>query len=360
MRVIISAGGTGGHIYPAVAMIQKIKDIEPNSEFLYIGTTDRMEKDLIPSMNIPYHGILMMGVNRKNPFKNIKVFRCFFKGIKDARSVIKKFNPDIVLGFGGYITAPVIYAAKKEGFKTLIHEQNAFPGVSNKFLIRYVDKVAVSLPDSISYFPKDKVVYTGNPRSEEIVKAKTATKKSLGLEESKKLVIIVMGSLGSMTVNEKLKSMLSSFANKPYQVLLVTGKNYYEEYRKINVPKNVRIVSYLNNLIEVMKSADLMVTRAGASTIAEVTAIGLPVIFVPSPYVTNHHQEKNANELVQCGAADMILEPDLTSEILLSKIDSLLNDKVKYQSMKKNSLALGVKDSATKLYKVIKEIVGDK
>ena len=205
MKAIVCAGGTGGHIYPALAIINKIKEKESLSKILYIGTTDRMEKDLIPKLGIDYVGIEMSGIDRKNIFKNINVFFKYKKAIKIAKKTIKEFDPDIVIGVGGYITAPVIIAAHKLKYKTIIHEQNAIPGVSNKFISRYANKICVSLPDTISYFDKDKVVYTGNPRSEEIISTKKVNKEELGFEKNKKLVVVVMGSLGSTTITNRLR-----------------------------------------------------------------------------------------------------------------------------------------------------------
>lgn len=360
MKVIISAGGTGGHIYPALAIINKIKKMEKNTEILYIGTTDRMEHTLIPSLNIPYIGIEMKGLNRKNLFKNILVLNSFKKAIKKCKEVMKEFKPDIVLGIGGYITSPVILAAHSLKIKTFIHEQNSIPGLSNKLLNRYADKIGVSLPSSIDYFDKKKVIFTGNPRSEEVLDAIPVDKKKYGLSDKKKLVLIVMGSLGSMTVNKKMQEVLPKFNKKNYEVLFVTGKNYYEDYKKIKVPSNVKIVPYLDDMLSVMKKTDLIVTRAGASTIAEITAIGLPSIFIPSPYVTHNHQEKNASVLVEKNASKMIKEKEFTSDLLLQTIDSILEDEKEYKEMKKNSSELGVKDSATKIYHIIKDLVGEK
>lgn len=360
MKVIISAGGTGGHIYPALAIINKIKEMEPDSEFLYIGTTDRMESTIVPKQNIPYTGIEMKGINRKNLFKNIEVITCFFKGIKQAKETIKKFRPDIVLGIGGYITAPVIYAAKKLGYKTFIHEQNDIPGLSNKFLSKYADKIGVSLKDSVQYFDTTKVVYTGNPRSEEVMKAKPIAKKTLGLSDMKKLVLIVMGSLGSTTMTNKMKDILTGFEKKNYEVLFVTGKNYYDLYQNMEIPSNVKIVPYLDNMLEVLKRVDLIVSRAGASTIAEITALGLPSILVPSPYVTHDHQMKNALALKDAKATRIIEEKDFDQQNLIKEIDLILNDKTLYHQMRENTKKLGVPDSATRIYKVIKEIVKDK
>ena len=199
MKVIVSAGGTGGHIYPALAIIHKIQEQEPDSEFLYIGTTDRMEHVIIPKENIPYLGIEISGLDRKHLFKNFKVLKNYQKSIKILKKKIKEFDPDIVLGVGGYVTAPVVSTAKKLGYKTFIHEQNSIPGVSNKFLSKYADKIGVSLEESLQYFPKDKTFVSGNPRSEEISKVLPISKKEMGLSPNKKLVLIVMGSLGSST-----------------------------------------------------------------------------------------------------------------------------------------------------------------
>lgn len=358
MRAIIVAGGTGGHIYPAIAIINKIKEKEKNSEFLYIGTSDRMEKDIIPKLGINFVGLEMSGLNRRNILKNIEVFKKYNKCIEDAKKEIKKFNPDIVIGVGGYITLPVLTAAKKLGYKTLIHEQNSIPGLSNKLLARNADCVCVSLPNSLKLFKNKNVVYTGNPRSEEIIDVKIAKKSTLGLDDKKKLVVIVMGSLGSLTMTEKLKELISEFENKKYQVVLVTGKGYIDDYKDIDVPNNVLIVPFLENLINLMKDTDLIVSRAGASTIAEITAIGLPAILVPSPYVTHNHQYMNAKELEEAGACVIVGENEFSKEKLISEIDLLLDEKDKYDKMKMASKKLGVSDSATRIYEEIRKLIG--
>ncbi len=350
------AGGTGGHIYPAIAIINKIKKMEPDSEILYVGTTDRMEKDIVPKLGINYIGIEMTGLNRKNLFKNFSVLSMYKKAISKSRKIIEDFNPDVVVGVGGYITAPVLYAAHKLKYKTVIHEQNSIPGLSNKFLSRFVDKVFISLPGSRKYFPKNKVVYTGNPRSEEIITSKRFSKEELGFKKNKKLVIIVMGSLGSTTITNKLKDIIPGFSNKDYQVLIITGKNYYDDYKNIKVNDNVKFVPFMDNLIGIMKDADLIVSRAGASTIAEVTAIGLPAIFVPSPYVASNHQYMNAKELENKKACKIILEEEFSSDILIKTIDEILNNKELYDKMHIESKGFGVLDSASRIYEEIRKL----
>ena len=353
MRVIISAGGTGGHIYPALSILKKIKEKEPDSEFLYIGTTTRMESKIVPEMGINYRGLNVIGLK-----KDLSVFKAgplFLKAIRDSKKIIKEFNPDIVIGVGGYITAPVIYSAKKLGYKTVIHEQNSIPGKTNIFLSRYTDKIFVSLPGSKKYFKKD-VVLTGNPRSEEAYYAKAIPKKEFGLSKDKKTVLIVMGSLGSTTISNSLLEIIPKFKDKDYEVLIVTGKDYYEKYPK-DLPKNVFVVPFINNMVNLLKNIDVMVTRAGASTIAEILAVGLPSILVPSPYVANNHQLFNAQELVEEKAALLLEEKDFNSDNLLKKIDLVLEDGVLYKEMSKNAKKLGITNSCDRIYEEILKIV---
>lgn len=359
MKVVITAGGTGGHIFPALALISKLKEKDKNVEILYIGTTNRMEKDIIPKEGIPYIGIEMKGLNRKNIFKNIDVMKTYLKAVSKAKAELTKFKPDIVIGFGGYISAPVIYAAHKLKIKTIIHEQNSIPGVSNKFLSRYVDKVLVSFKESIKDFPNDKTIYTGNPRSEQIKDIEKINKTTLGLKKDKALIIIVMGSLGSLTMTKKLKETLPLFKNKDYQVLLITGKDYYDEYKDIKLSSNVKLVPFVDNLLGLMKDADLIVTRSGASTIAEITSIGLPAIMVPSPYVTNNHQYVNAKSLEDDGACIILKEEDFNKDSLVNLLDKTINDKKKLNSMRSALLKRGVTDSATRIYEEIIKLVRD-
>ena len=356
MRVIVVAGGTGGHIYPAVAIINKIKEKDKNSEILYIGTTDRMEKDIIPKMGINYVGIPMSGLNRKNIFKNFSVCKKFLDAIKKSKEIIKEFKPDIVLGVGGYITAPVLYAAHSLKVKVLIHEQNSIPGLSNKFLSNFADTICVSLPGSVELFSGN-VVYTGNPRSEEIIDVEKVSKKTLGFD-NKKLVVVVMGSLGSITMTKKIKEIITGFSGKNYNVVIVTGKNYIDDYDDVAVPSNVKLVPYMENFINVLKDTDLIVSRAGASTIAEITAIGLPAILVPSPYVTHNHQYMNAKALEDVGACKIVTEDEFSKDVLISEIDKLLDDKELYDKMEKCSKKLGVLDSATRIYEEIRKLIG--
>ena len=357
MRVIISAGGTGGHIYPALAIINKIKEKEPNSEFLYIGTHNRMEKDIIPKHNISFKSIEIYGFNRRHLLKNFKTIFCLIKANKECKKIIKSFNPDIVIGVGGYVTVPVIISAKKLGIKTFIHEQNSVAGKANLSISKYADLIGISLKSSEKEFPKEKVIFTGNPVSEDAIKKSPMDKSEFGLIKNKKLVLIVMGSLGANTVNNYVVSILDNFKSKDYEVLFVTGKNDYEDVIKNNIPSNVKVVPFIENITRIMKNTDLIVTRAGASTLSEIIALGLPSILIPSPYVPNNHQYKNSLDLVNINASILIEEKDLKDDILIKRIDEIFNNKELINDMKKNLKRLYIPDSSTIIYNNIRKLI---
>lgn len=358
MRYIVSAGGTGGHIYPALSIISKIKEEDKNASILYIGTTDRMEKDIVPNMQIDYEGIKMNGLS-KNPKKLVLFIKNTILGVKKCKKIIKRFNPDIVIGVGGYITVPVVLAAHSLKVKILLHEQNSIPGKSNLLLSKYADSVCVSMESSKKYFKNKNVVLTGNPRGEEIQKFKKGNKKDYDLDLSKKLVLITMGSLGASTINRKIVDMLNDFKNKSYEVLLVTGKDNYEEIAKTKLPSNVKIVPYIEKMGEVLKYTDLIITRAGATIISEITSLGIPSILIPSPYVANNHQEINASDLENSGASVVIREKDFDSDVLIREIDNILSDKKKYKDMTQSAKKMGITDSNSRIYNEIERLLGE-
>lgn len=360
MRVVISAGGTGGHIYPALAIVNKIKEMEPNSEFLYIGTHNRMEKDIVPKYNIPFKSIEIYGFNRKNILKNFKTLKCLITSRIKCKKIIKEFNPDIVIGVGGYVTVPVISAAHALKIKTFIHEQNSVAGKANLSLANKVDLIGISFKSSINEFPKEKTIFTGNPCSESAIKQPPIDKAKFNLSKSKKLVLIVMGSLGSSNVNKFLVNSMNLFNDKNYEILYVTGNNDYEEISKNKFPKNIKVVPYIDNLSGMLKNTDIMVTRAGASTLSEIIALKIPSILIPSPYVPNNHQYKNAMDLVNKNAALIIEEKNLKDDILVEKIDELINNDKKINEIKKNLDSFRTTNSATIIYENIKKMLGRK
>lgn len=359
MRVIITAGGTGGHIYPALAILDEIKKMEPESEFLYIGTHNRMECEIVPKRGIKYIPIEIYGLSTSLKYmgRNIKNVFLIEKAYKKCIKLIKEFKPDVVIGVGGYVTYPVIKAAHKCGIKTFIHEQNSIPGKANKGLLKYTDVVGVSFEDSIKYINHKNVVMTGNPVSESARNIEVIPKTKYGLTKGKKAVLIFNGSLGSGAINEKMIEYLRDADKYNYEILYITGKSFYEKFKENKFPKNVFIEPYVDNLSGLMKDFDLIVCRSGASSVAEITSIRIPAIFIPSPYVANNHQFYNAESVVKEHAGFMIEESDLTKELLRETIDKVLNDKELIDSVKKNLGKLEISNSATIIYEEIKKML---
>ena len=356
MRILISAGGTGGHIYPALAIIEGFKKYDKDLEVLYIGTKNRMEKDIVPKNGIPYYGIEIYGLS-KNIFKDIKDVFLIFKAKKEIKKKILEFKPDVVLGIGGYVTYPVLSVAKSLHIKTFIHEQNAIPGKTNKMISKYADIIGISFKESAKYFPNRNVLYTGNPTGIRALNTPRITKSSLGLNDDKPLVVVVCGSLGSETVNNAMKGYLKTLKNKDYQAVYITGKNLYEEFIKIKYPKNVKVLPYLDNLTGLLKETDVLVARAGASTIAEVLSLKVPTIFIPSPYVANNHQYYNAVSLKNDNLALMLEEKDLSIPNITKNIEDLLYNKDKQIKIKNNLNKVSTLDSTKIIYDAIKELI---
>ncbi|MDD2505442.1 MAG: undecaprenyldiphospho-muramoylpentapeptide beta-N-acetylglucosaminyltransferase [Bacilli bacterium] len=360
MRVIITAGGTGGHIIPALAIASKIKELNKNSEILYIGTHNRMEKDIVPSSGYRFEAIEIYGFNKKLIRRNIKNINLIRKAVKRCLELIDEFKPDVVVGVGGYVTYPVIKAAKKRGIKTFIHEQNSIPGKSNRVLAKSADKIGISFEDSITYFDSKKTVLTGNPCSENAIDIKAIPKTKYGLNRNKKSILIVQGSLGSSAMNQKMKDFLNSVENENYDILYITGKDHYEEFSKNKFSKNVHLAPYIDNLAALMKDVDLIISRAGASTISEIIALALPNILIPSPYVANNHQFYNALSIKENKAGEMLEEKDFTKEKLKEKINKILDNPKYLSEMKDNLQKISINNSSTIIYNVLKDLINKK
>lgn len=357
MKVIVTAGGSGGHIYPALAIIRKIMAKEPKSEVLYIGTHSRMEKDIIPNEGINYIPLKIYGFSSRTPFRNVKNIYYIYKSYKKCLEIIKDFKPDIVIGVGGYVTYPVIKAAHKLGVKTLIHEQNALPGKSNKALAKLTDVIAVSFPETKASFKNNTVYVTGNPCGENALSIKPIKRSQYNLNDKDKLVVVVAGSQGSTSINGKMKEFLK-LKNVSYQVLYITGKDFYNDFIKNEkFPNNVHVVPYVDNLSGLLKNTDLVISRAGASTMSELISLNIPSILIPSPYVPNNHQYHNALRLSKINAAVLLEESELSAGRLKKEIDELLNKEDNYQKMKNNLKKIEVKNSSELIYNIIKDMV---
>lgn len=355
MRVVLSGGGTGGHIYPAVAVARALEDETENSAFLYIGGKRGQESRLVPQENLPFKAIDITGFRRKLSMDNVKTVMRFLRGVKECKEMLKEFKPDVVIGTGGYVCGPVVYAASRLGIPTLIHEQNAIPGLTNKFLSKYADTVCVSFEGTEKAFPGGKrVVYTGNPRATAVTAANPLRGfASLGIPEGSTVVLVVGGSGGARAINRamiEMAPMLEKSGGVHY--VYVTGESYFEETRKElreqlgSLPNWLHVLPYVHNMPEVLACTSLIVNRAGASTLAEITALGIPAILIPSPNVTNNHQEANARALEREGAATVLLEKDLSGKALLEAVRQITGSAEVRAGMAEASRRLGKRDSA--------------
>ena len=364
MRILVTGGGTGGHIYPALAMVRALQELDQNVEVLYIGTENGLEKDIVTKEGLPFKHIEIAGFKRSLSLDNLKTIFKFLKSVSLSKQYIKEFNPDVVIGTGGYVCGPVVYSAAKLKVPTIIHEQNSLPGVTNKFLARYVNKIAICFEEARAYFPENKVVLTGNPRASEVVKTHKIGKGALGLNPAKKTVMISGGSRGAEPINEAFISMIEKYEQSDYEVVFVTGNKHYEtikaQIKSVDKLKNVHILPFINNMPQYLVSVDLFVGRSGATFLSEITALGVPSILIPSPYVTANHQEYNARSVTDHGGGVLILEKDLTGERLLNEINTLMyNDSLRIQ-MQNTSRQLGIPNAAQRMIEVMNEIIGKK
>lgn len=362
MRLMISGGGTGGHIYPALALIQEVKKSEPDSKILYVGTHKGLESRIVPDQGIDFKTIKIQGFKRSLSLDNLKTIGLFLSSVSKARHMIKEFKPDVVVGTGGYVSGAVVFAAAMMRIPTVIHEQNSVVGVTNKFLSRFVTKIAISFENARSQFPEKKVILTGNPRATQVVNIeKTESLTNFGLKDQTPTVLIFGGSRGAEKINSATMGALKDFGTKDYQVLFVTGQVHFDKLmqgiNQTDIADNVSIKPYIANMPEILPVVSAIVGRAGATSLAEITALGIPSVLIPSPYVTNDHQTKNAKSLVKVGAAELVTESELTSSKLVSVVDEIMNDQSIREKMSKQAKSLGEPEAAKNLYNVLKSVV---
>ena len=371
MRVIISAAGTGGHINPGIAIANKIKEKEPNSEIIFVGTDRGLENDLVPRAGYELKHINAYGFDRTISLDNIKKMYQTFHSIKEAKKIIEQFKPDVIIGTGGYICVPVGLAAKKKKVPVVLHESNAFPGVAVKMLSNKASKVLVGFEDAKVRLPKAKqVIVTGTPTKVKKIKISDARKQELlkekKLNNNKPIVLFFGGSQGAKSINNSLLEIISKKQNQNYQILWAAGPAQYEQIKKdlkekyaieIDSIENVSIVPYIYNMEEIMNIVDLVVCRSGAMTITEIANVGVPAIFIPFPFATENHQEYNAKVLQKVGAAKIILDKNLTANELNSTITNLVRDKKTLQEMSKKANQVAIQNVEEKIYKEIKQVV---
>lgn len=359
MKIIVSAGGTGGHLYPALALVEYIKTKQPHAEFLFVGTVDRLESQVVPQMGYQYQGLNVKGFVG-NPIQKVKNGIIFLKSLKKSKQILREFQPDIVIGFGGYPSASVVMAAAQMGIPTMIHEQNSIIGLTNKILIKKVDKIICCYQKAYDLFPQEKTLLLGNPRASVVAHQQLHDIHDLyNIQKDRQSVVIVMGSLGSSSVNAVMKEALLKMQYDDYDVVYVTGKNFYDDMKKelANINSSIHLVSYIDDMPSLISSCDLLVSRAGATTLAEMTALSCASLIIPSPYVVANHQEYNAQELVKANAAKWILEKDLTADRFVKEVRALLKDTKTLNEMKTNAGRLGKPHACEDIYDEMMKLV---
>lgn len=362
VKVIVSAGGTGGHLYPALALVEYIKKQDKEAQFLFVGTTDRLESQVVPQLGYDYRGLHVKGLVG-NPLQKLKNALIFVKSLNQSKKILKEFQPDIVIGFGGYPSASIVLAASRIGIATMIHEQNSIIGLTNKILIKRVNKIVCCYQKAYNEFPSEKTVLLGNPRASVVSNQQLRDIHEIyHIPASHKTVVIVMGSLGSSTVNEIMKAALREMQHDAYDVIYVTGKNYYEEMKEelSDLNESIHLVDYVEDMPSLIASCHLIVSRAGATTLSEITALGAASLIIPSPYVVANHQEYNAKELVDAHAARWILEKDLTAKGFVEEVRYLMNHDDVIRDLQKNARALGKPHACEEIYQEILKILGRK
>jgi UDP-N-acetylglucosamine--N-acetylmuramyl-(pentapeptide) pyrophosphoryl-undecaprenol N-acetylglucosamine transferase len=355
VNIILSGGGTGGHIYPAIAIANELKLKYPDANFLFVGAKDKMEMEKIPEAGYNIKGLWISGIQRKYILKNLSFPFKLISSLSKAYQIIKEFKPDIVIGTGGFASGPTLYVASSRKIKTLIQEQNSYPGITNKLLAKRVDKICVAYDGLERFFPSNKIVKTGNPVRQDLLEITgkgTEAKKYFNLNSDKKTLLVVGGSLGARALNNLIEKHIDWLVSKNLQVIWQTGKLYYDEFKKYDSLEGVQTHAFLNRMDLTYAAADFIISRAGAGSISELCIVGKPVIFIPSPNVAEDHQTKNAMAVVNSNAALLLKESELSE--FKSNIDTLLENEELQQTLSKNIKKLAL-PNATK--DIVEEII---
>ncbi|HPR24184.1 MAG TPA: undecaprenyldiphospho-muramoylpentapeptide beta-N-acetylglucosaminyltransferase [Bacillota bacterium] len=359
MKVIMTGGGTGGHIYPAIAIADKIKEKSPSSEIMFIGVKRGKENELVPAAGYKIEFIKVHGLDRKNLFRNINVSREYLQARKDAGKIIKQFCPDAVIGTGGYVCAPALKAAHLQGIKTYIQEQNAMPGLANRMMEKHVEKVFLGFEEAGKGFKyPDKHIVTGNPVRKEFFsadkkEAKKEARKELGIKQKDFVLLAFGGSQGAGRINKSMISVIEKYNGREnMQIFFATGSYYHMPVmnelgeKGIRLKENVNVISYINDMHKYLNAADLVISRSGAITVSEIAVCGKPSILIPSPIVTGDHQTFNAKVLSEKGAAILMEEKNMREETLEQEIEKLIKDDEALSKMAKSAEKCAPVDAA--------------
>ena len=346
MRYLISGGGTGGHIFPAVSIANALKELDPEAEILFVGALGRMEMERVPQAGYEIVGLPVRGFDRKKPWKNVSVLIDLSKSIRQVKKIIRDFKPNVGVGVGGYASGAAMWAAAKMGIPILLQEQNGFAGVTNKILKDKAAKICVAYEGMEKFFPADKIILTGNPVRQNLLDGRKSE------DDGRKTLLIIGGSLGARTINEAVIAGLKELTNAGIKVAWQTGKVYYEKckaaWEAAGSPANIECLDFLSDMPDRYANADLVISRAGASSISEICLLGKPAILVPSPNVAEDHQTHNAMALVNKDAAVLVRDADAAEKLIATALE-LLNDPKRLKTLQTNVLKLAQKDSAKRI-----------
>jgi UDP-N-acetylglucosamine--N-acetylmuramyl-(pentapeptide) pyrophosphoryl-undecaprenol N-acetylglucosamine transferase len=358
-KFILSGGGTGGHIYPAIAIANELKSRFPDAEFLFVGAQDKMEMQKVPQAGYAIKGLWIAGLQRKLTLQNalfpIKLIDSLWK----SRRIIKQFKPNVVIGTGGFASGPLLQMANMLNIPTVIQEQNSFPGITNKLLSKKANKICVAYENLERFFPKEKMILTGNPVRQDLIDIESKRAEAISyfnLDVSKKTLLVLGGSLGARRVNQLIEKELESIVSQNVQVIWQCGKLYFEDYKKHNGP-NVQVLAFIDRMDLVYAAADIVISRAGASSVSELCIVGKPVIFIPSPNVAEDHQTKNAKSIVDKEGAIMIKESELNDNfkpIFKALLEDEKQQKKLSEKIKELALPNATKQIVDEILKLIK------
>ena len=358
-KIILSGGGTGGHIYPAIAIANSLKEAFPNAEFLFVGAKDRMEMEKVPQAGYDIKGLWISGIQRSLTLKNAMFPFKLISSLWNAREIVKSFKPDIAIGTGGFASGPLLYIAASKHIPCLIQEQNSYPGITNKLLAKKVQKICVAYDNLERFFPKDKIIKTGNPVRQDLLNIDSKTveaKNFFNLKHGKYTLLVLGGSLGARNINSLIEKELDFLDMQNVQVIWQCGKLYYSQYKIYNNTKDIQVYPFLNNMDFAYAAADIIISRAGASSVSELCIVGKPVIFIPSPNVAEDHQTKNAMAIVEKDAAMIIKEGDLDVDFE-NKFSQLVQSPEKQKKLgtniKKIALVNATKDIRDEVIKLL-------
>lgn len=359
---MISGGGTGGHIYPAIAIANSWMESHPESEILFVGALGRMEMQKVPEAGYKILGLPVAGLQRSLTLDNLSFPIKLLKSLRQAAKIIKDFKPDAVVGVGGYASGPVLFAAQRKGIPTLVQEQNSYAGLTNKLLSKKANTICVAYPEMDKFFPQDKIVYTGNPVRKDILELEGKREMALthfGLSEGRKTVLILGGSLGAKTLNQAVLKDMNTLEGEGYQLLWQCGKFYFKDMLQImedSSLKHIHLREFIREMDLAYAAADIVVSRAGALSVSELSLVGKPVIFIPSPNVAEDHQTKNAMAYVSKDAA-LILRDEEAIGQLKNKLNDLTSDPDQGKRLGENIKELGKPDAAISIRKEIEKLV---